>query len=199
MSKSVERVQNEHGAAMMNNHTATSWIAAAVAATAPTVARSYCMRRTLKSTYVCYRVLYLKKKTCALPILARIHVTYNHLLCVHFVFIFLSLIYFCSRLHTFDAFTVSLNVVGKIIEPILGFQLYIHVSHSTFTVLYNNVASVDCVWAQGWPKKMAGWLIEYFVKWVTQSHTQHTNTHTDTHSPSVISNTLRLAFRNSAF
>lgn len=77
MSKSVERVQNEHGSAVNSTaaHTATSRTAAAAATTA--VVRSYCMRpehkETLKSTYVLHSII---KKTCALPILAHMsHIT----------------------------------------------------------------------------------------------------------------------------
>lgn len=61
--KSVERVQNELASAVNNTgRTATSRTAVTAA-----VARSYCMRRTLKSTYLPQQY---EKKTCALPILS---------------------------------------------------------------------------------------------------------------------------------
>lgn len=108
------------------------------------------------------------KKTCALPILAHMsHIT------ISFASILFSYFYLSYTLQSTThirrqmlRFSVSLNVVGKIIEPILGFQLYIHVSHSTFTVLYNITLLLSIVWTQGWPKKMAGWLAACFVKCV---------------------------------
>lgn len=81
-------------------------------------------------------------------------VTYNHLLCVHFVFIFaISCIF--TRLHIRHKMPLFTARQLNLFEPILGFSLLIHVSHSSYMrSRWVNITIVSVT--QGWPKKMAG-------------------------------------------
>lgn len=84
---------------------------------------STCMRRQLLQKHK-----RSPNQTCAHQY--KCHVTYNHLLSVHFVFIFASHTFSVDYTFEQNAYFLLLSS-WKIFEPILGFLLYVHVSHQT--------------------------------------------------------------------
>lgn len=156
--KNVERVQNELGSAVNNTgRTATSRTAATAA-----VARSYCMRRTLKSTYV---PQHYREKTCALPILAHMsHITISFASILfsyfHLLFTVQSTTHIrCQMLHITVLCSCFVECSWKNNRTNLGLSaLHSRIAFNVYCVLYNMMLLLSIVRAQGWPKKMAGWL-----------------------------------------